>query len=190
MRQIRPHFPIYARSTIQQANAGCLRETVNAAKDICSDSISFLAVDTSSQAFNRDLIWPIPRQAEIGIASYEAALLEEELELLIAQNVEDFASGYIVENPEKLRRIVSYFRRILGELPLLAPMCNAPWVSAVVEVDGAIRPCFFHKKIGSTELLPLHLALNTSEAKAFRQVLDVKSNPTCQRCVCSLNYDS
>jgi hypothetical protein len=31
----------------------------------------------------------------------------------------------------------------------VAPRCNAPWVSAVVETDGAVRPCFFQQAIGN-----------------------------------------
>jgi MoaA/NifB/PqqE/SkfB family radical SAM enzyme len=190
VKQRRPLLPVHARSTIQSANFNCLRQTVAAARDLHCHSISFLAVDTDSQAFNRELIWPSIRQNEISLAPNEVMLLEREMELLIEEHAGEIRNKFIVESPEKLRRIVSYFRGRLGELPPCAPRCNAPWVSAVVEVDGSVRPCFFHQKIGSTLTLPLDEAINTSAARKFRQTLDISNNAICQRCVCSLNYRS
>jgi Fe-coproporphyrin III synthase len=188
LRRLRPHLPIRARSTIQSANFRHLRQTVVAARELDCDSISFLAVDTTSQAFNRELVWPTNHQNEIGILDQEISLLDKEIELLIDQYAAEIQSGFIVEHPEKLRRIGSFFRRRLGQLPSRAPLCNAPWVSAVVEVDGSVRPCFFHRKVGNALMLPLHEAVNTTAAKDFRQTLDIDNNPICQQCVCSLNY--
>jgi Fe-coproporphyrin III synthase len=187
IRRVDPRMPIHARSTIQSANFHHLRQTVAAAKDLLCDSISFLAVDTTSQAFNRELVWPISHQNEIGLAAYEISQLEEEIELLIEQCATEIQSNFIVERPEKLRRIARYFRQRLGQLPPCSPSCNAPWVSAVVEVDGSIRPCFFHRKIGDTMTLPLDKAINSAAAKEFRRALDIENNPICQRCVCSLS---
>jgi radical SAM protein with 4Fe4S-binding SPASM domain len=68
----------------------------------------------------------------------------------------------------------------------ISPRCNAPWVSAVVESDGAIRPCFFHKAIGNIHEGSLLDVLNGDEALRFRRELDVSTNPTCRNCVCSL----
>src|ERR1035441_3694147 len=60
------------------------------------------------------------------------------------------ADGFVFESPEKLRRIVGHFRAHYGLAPHVAPRCNAPWVSAVVESNGDVRPCFFHGVIGNT----------------------------------------
>jgi radical SAM protein with 4Fe4S-binding SPASM domain len=70
----------------------------------------------------------------------------------------------------------------------VAPRCNAPWVSAAVEADGTVRPCFFHPPIGKVDQrTTLGDVLNSEEAVRFRGSLDVASNPICRRCVCSLN---
>jgi MoaA/NifB/PqqE/SkfB family radical SAM enzyme len=69
----------------------------------------------------------------------------------------------------------------------VAPRCNAPWVSAVIEAGGDDRPCFFHRSLGNTRNRPLHEILNSAEALQFRANLDVASDPICQRCVCSLH---
>jgi MoaA/NifB/PqqE/SkfB family radical SAM enzyme len=98
--------------------------------------------------------------------------------------------GFVVESPEKLRRIVDHFRAHLQlQLPV-APRCNAPWVSAVLESDGVVRPCFFHRPIGTVgQGASLLEVLNGPEAIRFRQGLDVATNAVCRRCVCSLNWN-
>jgi Fe-coproporphyrin III synthase len=58
----------------------------------------------------------------------------------------------------------------------------------VIEEDGSVRPCFFHPAIGNANQLTLEEAINSEAALNFRSRLDIPSNPTCQRCVCSLNY--
>ena len=94
--------------------------------------------------------------------------------------------GFILETPQKLRRIVAHFRAHYGMEPHVAPRCNAPWVSAVLESNGDVRPCFFHAAIGNTTGTTLGAVLNGPRAVAFRESLHVADNPTCQRCVAHL----
>jgi radical SAM protein with 4Fe4S-binding SPASM domain len=56
----------------------------------------------------------------------------------------------------------------------------------VVEANGDVRPCFFHPPIGNTAGTTLGQVLNGPRAVAFREGLDVATNPTCRQCVCSL----
>jgi MoaA/NifB/PqqE/SkfB family radical SAM enzyme len=188
IRQHRPELTIHARSTVQSANFDQLRQTVVAAKLLGLNSISFLAVDTTSQAFNRELIWPQEYKQSIGLSSSQVSALKVEIELLIEQNAADIQRGFIAEGPDKLRRIARYFRSRLGEAPSISPLCNAPWVSAVIEVDGSLRPCFFHRTLAETRTQSLAEAINSREAVHFRQTLNVAEDHTCQGCVCSLNY--
>jgi len=188
IHELAPQLPIRARSTVQRANFTHLRETVAAAQNLGFHSISFLAADTTSTAFNRELVWPIERQNEVALTRSEVDLLEHEMDLLIEQYSDEIARRFIVESPRKLRRIVRRFREHLGDALPESPLCNAPWVSVVVEVDGSVRPCFFHRKVGSTASHSLEDAINSDDAQQFRRDLDVAHNPVCQRCVCSLNY--
>lgn len=188
IKQKRPSMPIRARNTVQKSNFRHMRQTVAAAKQLRCDSISFLAVDTYSHAFNRELIWPIERQNEIGISINDIDELENEVDLLIDQYASDIEDHYIAERPDKLRRIARYFRQCLGQILPTSPICNAPWISTVVEVDGSVRPCFFHSEIGDTTVITLSEAINSTSALHFRQTLDIDANSICQRCVCSLNY--
>jgi MoaA/NifB/PqqE/SkfB family radical SAM enzyme len=188
VRERRPHLPISCRTTVQKANHRHLRATVSAAKILRCDSISFLAADLTSEAFNRPVGWSSERQNQIALDAMEVSDLECEVELLIEEHQTDISNRYIAENAEKLRRIPHHFRAYLGQVSAQAPSCNAPWVSAVVEVDGSVRPCFFHPSVGNINMASLQEVVNGDPARAFRQSLDVATNPTCQRCVCSLNY--
>ena len=183
-----PSLHIACRTTVQKTNYRYLRDTVAAAKTIGFNSISFLAADLTSEAFNRSLVWPGERQSEIALSEAQAAALEDEIGQLIVENSDDIKRKYISETPQKLRRIVSHFRAHLGQTASVAPTCNAPWVSAVVEVDGSVRPCFFHRSFGNIHSATLEEVVNSEAAGAFRQSLRMDENPTCRRCVCSLNY--
>jgi MoaA/NifB/PqqE/SkfB family radical SAM enzyme len=188
VRHRNPSIPITCRTTVQKANHLHLRRTVDAARALGLDSISFLAADLTSEAFNRPLVWPGEKQNQIGLTPEEVGALEEEIELLILEYAAAINRGYIVESAPKLRTIVRRFREHLGDLSPQAPICNAPWVSAVVEVDGSVRPCFFHRAVGNITTSTLEEVINGEAAMMFRESLDVDSNPTCRRCVCSLNY--
>ena len=188
LRARRPEMQISCRSTFQKLNHAHLRATVAAAQSLGFDSISFLPVDLSSAAFNREERWSAERQDEVSLSIDEVNVLEAEIEMLIETHSEDIRTGFVAENAEKLRRIAMRFREHVEGTRPKSPMCNAPWVSAVVEVGGDVRPCFFHEPVGNIFQTSLEGALNSAAALAFRDHLDVATNPVCQRCVCSLNY--
>jgi MoaA/NifB/PqqE/SkfB family radical SAM enzyme len=188
IRERKPDLGIACRTTVQKANHRHLRATVKAAKTTGFDSISLLAADLTSEAFNRPLVWPGERQSEIALTEKEVAGLENEIEQLIVEHGDDIRCGYIAEGAAKLRRIPRRFREHLGQASPESPVCNAPWVSAVVEVDGSVRPCFFHRAIGNISSSTLEEVINGEGARLFRQSLRVSEDPTCRRCVCSLNY--
>jgi Fe-coproporphyrin III synthase len=179
---------ITARTVVQKANHRHLRETAKTARFLDLNAISFLAADLTSLAFNRPLVWPAHRQAEIGLSARELFALESEIDLLIQDSALEWEPGFVVETPEKLRRIVRHFRVQLGLEKAESPICNAPWVSAVIETDGTVKPCFFHRAIGDLKEESLESVINGKAACEFRAGLDVASNPICNRCVCSLHY--
>ncbi len=81
----------------------------------------------------------------------------------------------------KLRRIVQHFRAHLDQAVHEAPRCNAPWVSAVIEASGDVRPCFFHPVVGNIHRQPFQDIVNGPAALQFRADLDVASNAVCQK---------
>lgn len=186
LRRLRPDIRISGRCTVQKLNHCSLRATAVSARDIGLNSISFLAADVSSSGFNHPSGWSAERQQQIALNAIEVEALEQEIQRLIREHAGDLNSGFIAENPAKLKRIVLHFRACLGQLEPVAPRCNAPWVSAVIEAGGDVRPCFFHRPLGNTRDGALHEILNSPQALQFRKNLDIATDPICRRCVCSL----
>jgi MoaA/NifB/PqqE/SkfB family radical SAM enzyme len=186
LRRLRPDIPVSGRCTVQKLNHCSLRATVVSGREIGLNSISFLAADISSSAFNHPSISSGKGQEQIALNAVEVEALEQEVQRLIREHACDLNSGFIVESPSKLERIVRHFRAGLGQLEPVAPRCNAPWVSAVVEAGGDVRPCFFHHPLGNTRDGTLHEILNSPQALQFRKALDIATDPICRRCVCSL----
>jgi MoaA/NifB/PqqE/SkfB family radical SAM enzyme len=178
-----PKLPISARFTVQKSNHCFIEETAVVAKDLGLNSISFLAADLTSHAFNRPETLPETRQSQLALTFEETVALENQFAAL-HKTWQD--TGFVRESAEKLSRIVRHFRAHLELCDPVAPLCNAPWVSAVVEADGTVRPCFFQPPIGSVKNQTLFQVLNGFEALAFRSSLDIATNHTCKRCVCSL----
>jgi MoaA/NifB/PqqE/SkfB family radical SAM enzyme len=187
LRKVRPDMQVRARCTIQKANHRSLREVVQSAKEIELNSISFLAVDLTSDAFNRPQGWMPEHQSRVALNADEVEDLDAEIERLISEHSLDLDSGFVAESARKLRRIVLHFRAHLGQTPDVAPRCNAPWVSTVIEASGEVRPCFFHPSLGNIHNHTLIEIVNGPEALKFRANLDVATNPICRRCVCSLH---
>jgi MoaA/NifB/PqqE/SkfB family radical SAM enzyme len=91
----------------------------------------------------------------------------------------DFQGGFIEGGALKLRRILQYFRALLGQDEFPAVRCNAPWTSVVIETTGKIRGCFFQPVIGDFR------NINSKAAIEFRRRLKVDADATCRQCVCS-----
>jgi Fe-coproporphyrin III synthase len=187
VKALKPDFPISGRCVIQRLNFAHWPAIVDAAHDIGLDQISFLAADVSSEAFNRPQLWDEERVEEVNLRPEQLPEMHTILEGMIQDYAADFASHYIAESPDKLRRIYAYYAALHGQGNFPAVRCNAPWVSTVVESDGTVRPCYFHEAIGNVRQTPLTELLNSPSAVAFRQQLDMDTDPICRKCVCSLN---
>ena len=187
LREVDPNFRVTARCVIQRENFRDLPNIIDAAHEMGLDQISFLSVDVSSTAFNRPVPWGDERVADVALSPNETAEFDAIVEQTIEDHAADFASGFVAENPDKLRRLPRYFAAINGSGDYPLTVCNAPWVSSVIETDGTVRPCFFHAGMGNIYEQPLEEILNSDDAIAFRQSLDVTTNPICQKCVCTLH---
>jgi MoaA/NifB/PqqE/SkfB family radical SAM enzyme len=187
LREVAPGLRVSGRSVLQRRNYFDLPELIRSAHELGLDQISFLAADVSSTAFNRPTPWSGERAADVALTPEETTAFAEIVERVIDRFADDFASGFVAESPEKLRRLPRYYAALNGGGDFPPVECNAPWVSAVVEADGTVRPCFFHRALGSLHERPLDEILNSREAREFRRDLDVRGDPVCRRCVCSLS---
>jgi len=182
IKALSPRTPIRARSTLHRHNFTELPHLIDKAHAMGLDGISFLTADVTSEAFGRRT------ESSMGgllLHQDEVPEFARIVEATIASHHGDFESRFVAESPDKLRRLSRYYaaQHGLGEFPPVR--CNAPWVSAVVEADGAVRPCYFHPVVGNIRERSLSELL-ADEMVAFRRGLDMTQNETCRRCVCSL----
>ena len=187
LKSVDPSYRITSRTVIHRLNFRNWSALIKSAREIGIDQVSFLPADVSSSAFNREIPWSAERQMEVAIDQTELDELRRVTDSLLVEHKHDFESRFIAESPEKINRIYTYYRAIhgLGEFPY--KKCNAPWVSAVVEADGSVRPCFFHEPLGNIHQHSLLEVLNGRGGVQFRKDLNMDENETCRRCVCSLN---
>jgi MoaA/NifB/PqqE/SkfB family radical SAM enzyme len=199
-RELAPQIPLRARSTLHRHNFRELPRLIDKAHALGLAQISFLAADVTSEAFGRTGILPRagapdPAQgASLRTASSTRGLLltaseveefAEVVEATIVSHASAFESRFVAETPDKLRRLPRYYAAQLGQGTFPAIVCNAPWVSVVIEADGAVRPCYFHNVLGNVRSQPLREILR-HELAVFRASLDVQENPVCRKCVCTL----
>jgi MoaA/NifB/PqqE/SkfB family radical SAM enzyme len=182
VRQTAPSLEMTARSTLHRMNFRELPRLIDHAKAMSLDGISFLSADISSTAFGRETTSGV---AGLALTAVEAAEFAELVERTIQDYRDDFASGFIAESPDGLRRLPRYYAALQGHGSFPPVSCNAPYMSAVIEADGSVRPCFFHQTLGSIREEPLADIVHR-HLPAFRESLHMDRNPICMRCVCSI----
>jgi Fe-coproporphyrin III synthase len=187
LREIDPDFRVTGRCVIQRRNYFDLPNIIDSAREIGIDQISFLAVDVSTTAFNRPVPWGEERIDDTALSPNEVAHFTDILDETVDNYSNDFESGFVAESPDKLRRMVRYFSALNRDGDFPTTVCNAPWVSAVVEPNGDVKPCYFHEAHGNIYQNRLDEILNSDEAVEFRRSLDVTTNPICRKCVCTLH---
>jgi MoaA/NifB/PqqE/SkfB family radical SAM enzyme len=187
IKKLNPAYRITGRTVIHRLNYRNWPAIIAESKKMGLDQVSFLPADVSSHAFNRQQAWTEPKQDEILIAERELPELNDVIDHLLKEYNTEFDNGFIAESRAKIRDIYHYYAAFYGLNDFPFKKCNAPWVSTVVEADGAVRPCFFMDTMGNIRDKPLNDILNSDEAIAFRRSLDTSTNPTCVKCVCSLN---
>ena len=185
---------VTTRTTVQRANFREMPLIVDVAKEAGARKVSFLAVDISNMvAFG-------PRFDEAGVPLSAihtppgAALTRNDLpefeyvlDCLEETHAEDFKSGLMAENPEKLRRLYGYFKALHGIVDFEPPRCNAPHISTVIEVDGTLRPCFFLPEMAKLDHdHSLVEAINDPRALELREAYRTGQRAECERCVCPL----
>jgi len=190
LRKLAPQIGLRARSTIHRHNFRSMAGLIARAQEIGFDQISFLAADVTSASFNRGPSLPLAddqhaARPRLTLDAVETAEMAAVVEQVIQSHARDLAERRIVPGPAGLRKLVAYYRAHLGLGPFPGVECSAPWTSLVIEADGAVRPCFFHPAVGTLRQRSLDDLLATAMPQ-FRRSLTVATDPTCQRCVCTL----
>lgn len=187
LKNAKPDFLVTGRCVLQKLNYHDFENIIETARRVGLDQISFLAADVSTTAFNREVPWEEEKRSSIQLTAREVARLESSVRNSFTKYKKEYASKFIAESPRRMLDIVNYYKALLSLGPFPGKKCNAPWVSAVVESDGNVRPCFFHEPYGNLHDGDFDKVINSDRAVAFRKNLDVNTNTTCERCVCSLH---
>jgi MoaA/NifB/PqqE/SkfB family radical SAM enzyme len=174
------------RVTLQRANYRELSRFVTLARELGVKQVSFLAVDVAyPHAFARQDGFT----RGLALAPDEVAEFTRLLGALERDHAAAFRTGFIAEPPAKLRRVRDYFAALNGAGDFPAVRCNAPEFSAVVDVQGAVSPCFFipggHPGAGAG----IAAALASAPMVELRRAIRAGERPECRRCVCSMYRD-
>jgi MoaA/NifB/PqqE/SkfB family radical SAM enzyme len=186
LRKIKPAFKITARCVLQRHNFADFFNIVESVKRIGLDQISFLAADVSTSAFNHAEGLVPERISEIALTNDETIEFEKIILRSFIELKQAYETKFIAESPEKMLKIVRYYKAVNGKDSFPKTICNAPWVSAVIESNGDVMPCFFHKPYGNIYNDELASILNSQQAINFRKNLSMDDDAICQKCVCSL----
>ncbi|MBK5278704.1 MAG: radical SAM protein [Bacteroidia bacterium] len=187
LKAIDSKFRVTGRTVLQKENFRDFPNIIEAAKTLGLDQISFLAADVSSEAFNRPNGWKDEKISDIALSIAEIV----EFDMILKKSFTDFSreydSKFIAEGKGKMMEISQHYKAIAGATDFPNKRCNAPWVSVVMESDGSVLPCFFHKSYGNVKDASFTNLVNSLSAVSFRKHLNVQKDPICKKCVCSLN---
>jgi MoaA/NifB/PqqE/SkfB family radical SAM enzyme len=168
---VRPR--LIARSVVSERNADVIDRTVDAARDLGFDGLSYLPIDLSSDAFGG----PAEARAELRPTAPRIKALRQAIDRMQALG---HLGGFVLEDAEKLSALADGFESADG--PAKAPRCNAPEWSAVVEADGAVRPCFFQPATGNAVSGLASSRASAGYVAALRGL--GAGNRICASCVC------
>ena len=180
LRRMAPSLPVTARATLHRMNFRELPKLIDHAKAMALDGISFQAADMSSPAFGRERV---SQAGALALDAGETAELDAIVEETIEAYRDDIERGFVTESADRLRRLGRHYSALADGAAFPPVSCNVPYVSVVVEADGAVRPCSFHEVIGNVRRTPLG-SIVARNLQDFRRRLDVGNNPVCARCVC------
>lgn len=186
IKKRKPGFRLTARCVLQRYNFDDFNNIVRGSRSIGLDQISFLAADISTSAFNHTMEMAIDRVSEIALSKSETLEFEKVIVSSFVALKTEYDTKFIAETPEKMLKIVQYYKALNGMANYPPAICNAPWVSAVIESNGDVMPCFFHKPYGNIYEDEFGSIINSEKAIAFRKNLDTTRDPVCNKCVCSL----
>lgn len=172
------------RVTVQRRNHAELADFVRLGQALGVRQVSFLPADVANpHVFGREAGFV----SDLALRAQDLPRFAELIDRAEVEFAEEFASGFIAENPEKLRRLVQYFAAVLGRADYPPVRCNAPEFSAVIQADGDVRPCFFIP--GTTNVragADVADALDGESMRALRHDIRAGARRECATCVCSV----
>jgi len=186
IKALQPNFKITGRTVIHQLNFRIWPQIIDAAKELQLDSISFLPADVTSNAFDHTEEWKEENKDKLLIDAAFLPELKSIIDKMLDTHAIDFAKRFVLESPARIWSIHQYYAAFAGLAAFPYKRCNAPWVSAVIEADGSVKPCFFHNAFGNINDDTLENLVNNEQALHFRKSINMEEDEICRKCVCSL----
>jgi MoaA/NifB/PqqE/SkfB family radical SAM enzyme len=186
IKMLQSNFKITGRTVIHQLNFRIWPQIIDAAKDLQLNSISFLPADVTSDAFDHTEQWKEDNRDKLLIGKECLEELKSVIDGMLENHAIDFTKRYVLESPPRIWSIYQYYAAFAGLADFPYKRCNAPWVSAVIEADGSVKPCFFHNAFGNIKEDSLDNLVNNEAALHFRKTINMAENEICRKCVCSL----
>ncbi len=181
-----PKQNISIRTVLQNKNYRRLADIIQFAKSVGVSRISFLAADVLSESFGRYDHELVKNKEDIILNEEDIASFRTIIDETSVRFKSDFDSGFISESPEKLHKLASYYSALLGKNEFPQVLCNAPNVSAVIQSNGEILPCFFLPEYGNIRSTPIEETLNSPSIQTTRTQVKNCELERCKTCVCSL----
>ncbi len=182
-----PRPRVSIRTVVQRRNFRSLPEMVTFARELKVDGISFLAVDTLSQAFGRARRGQVTSAESILLNEEETGEFRQLIDTMVMRCKPDFQNGFISERPEKMFHLVQYFEALIGKATFPRNQCNAPDISAVITSTGDVKPCFFLPHFGNIRSIQLMDLINAAPIQETRRNVRDCVLERCKTCVCTLH---
>ncbi|MBN2384866.1 radical SAM protein [bacterium] len=182
---LKKHLPEHitvARCTLHRFNWLECAKLVHHAEELGFDYISFVAVDTQSQAYGRDRSRV---EAAPCLIDQKQSSLEYQhiIERMISELGPFFRRGFIQESPSKLREIVQEV--VFGSQGHKKRVkCNTPLFSVFINERAEVLPCFFRPVVMRLEHGRLLPQLFSPELFERLQIKDRVYADYCQKCTC------
>src|SRR5262249_48134025 len=129
LKELRPHLPIRARSTLHKRNFRALPDLIDKAASMGIDQVSFLTADVSSDSFGRGPAATVVNPHTMLLDPAEVDAFERVIDKALVSHAAAFRDGRVAERGERLRRLARYYRAQAGGGPFPEVRCNAPWAS-------------------------------------------------------------
>ena len=185
LKSLNPSILVIGRNIIQKSNYFDLPAIVKTAKDMGMDHISFSAADVQYAAFGRDSKVEYETARSILLDENDLIRFKAVITSLKNNNHKFFSSRFIIEGFKILSNIHSYYEAMIGRSTFPAVHCNLPWLYAVIDADGNLRPCCLHKGVGNIRQESFEKIVASAAMTEFRKSLKRKKDLMCSHCAYS-----
>lgn len=176
LRARSPRPIVVARSVVHALSVDRFAETIEAARRLGADHVSFLALDAHSEAFGGRA----EHRARLVPTAEQVQCLRATIDRLEAAG--SLGDGFVLEDAPKLHALARHLDASGGRARFARPRCDAPRWSSVVTAEGTLRPCFFHPPVG--DVRAGLAAIRSSRAYREAEARIRRPNAACERCVC------